>query len=78
MEAIQTHAATGLITAIQEERFRFMTDQGESLLLTLPQDARVTRGDLARWLDENQRLEVEYTGEPNLTSGVALTLKPLE
>ncbi len=61
--------ATGQIIAVQEQRFRLLTNSGQALLLTLGTHARlaVDLGDLMR----NQALvRVAYTGEPNLASGI--------
>ena len=62
---------TGRILSVQEDRFRIMTDDGETLLLTLAKYTLVGMRDLQRWHAENRRLRVEYTGTPNLASGIA-------
>ncbi len=62
--------ATGVIQAVQEQRFRLMTDMGQSLLLTLHNLASIP-GGLGDLLKAQAQIRVEYDGSPNLTSGVA-------
>ncbi len=69
--------ATGYIIAVQEERFRLMTDSGDTLLLTLPNLARVSVPDLQRWHMDAARVRVAFEGSPNLVSGVARSIQPL-
>ncbi len=61
---------TGVVMAVQEQRFRMMTDSGQNLLLTLHNLARLPAG-----LSELQRartpVRVTYQGEPNLSTGIA-------
>jgi hypothetical protein len=68
--------ASGHITVVQEERFRLLTDGGQGLLLTLAHGAGADAADLARYLAEHAHVTVEYRGEPNLASGVALAVRP--
>lgn len=63
--------ATGRITIIQEQRFRLVTDDGRGFLLTLSYKAPLELNDLTRLQRTHTRVLVEYTGEPNLTSGIA-------
>ncbi len=63
--------ARGVITVVQEGRFRLVTERGEGLLLTLAHDAPQDARDLCRLQAERALVNVEYSGEPNLESGVA-------
>ncbi len=72
-----THQVTGRIVAVQEERFRLMTDEGQTLLLSLPRLSRVGPNDLKRWHASQQRVRAVYTGRPNLVSGVVRSIEPL-
>ncbi len=72
------HVVTGHIVAIQEERFRLMTDSGNTLLLTLGKFSKVSSDDLCQWHAEGAHVSVDYQGEPNLASGIALSVKVLE
>ncbi len=71
------HVATGRIVSVQEERFRLMTDDGETLLLTLARFSHVSPHDLHRWQETSARLAVTYEGSPDLVSGVARSINPL-
>jgi formate dehydrogenase major subunit len=63
--------ASGQVRAVQEQRFRLITDDGRGLLLTLAHDAGIDGPALARCAREGARVTVQYEGEPNLDSGVA-------
>ncbi len=73
----KSHAATGRILAVQEDRFRLMTDEGETLLLTLPRFGRTGAADLRRWHETGAHVRVVYSGEPDLASGAARSVTPL-
>lgn len=73
----QTETARGYIALVQEARFRLTTDQGQSFLLTLAHDASATPTDLVRFLDEQTHVEVAYSGQPGLDSGVAHAVRGL-
>ena len=73
--AQQVQQATGLILAVQEQRFRLFTESGQSLLLTLANASRTRYEDLVAWKDRNQPVTVFYTGEPNFARGVAYRFK---
>ena len=63
--------AIGRIIVVQEQRFHLVTDNGQGLLLTVSYHAPIELSDLI-WLQRaHARVLVEYTGESNLTSGVA-------
>ncbi len=66
-----TKTAHGYITIVQELRFRMMTDTGQSLLLTLANNANADYNDLCRLLEQHAHVAVGYTGEPNMASGIA-------
>ncbi len=78
MQAAKTRVARGRLVVVQEQRLRLLTDDGRGLLLTLGRFARVTPDDLCRWEADGVRVRVEYTGEPNLLSGVARRVRPEE
>ncbi len=61
---------TGVVQAVQEQRFRMITDTGQSLLLTLHNLASIPT-DLGELQKAQAHIRVEYEGDPNLTSGVA-------
>ncbi len=77
MTVLTRHLATGYISSVQEERFRFTDEHGETLLLTLGNIVGADPSDLARWYASHTRLKVEYTGDPNLASGVAVSVRPI-
>ncbi len=67
----------GRILLIQEERFRILGDRGQSYLFTLGRRASPDITQLGDWQKGNVPVQVEYEGEPNLDSGVALGIRPL-
>ena len=75
MGASQMHIAEGYITVVQEQRFRLVTDDGRGLLLTLARNARVDGHTLQELHNSRTHVRVEYEGEPNMASGVALAIK---
>jgi hypothetical protein len=62
---------TGRILALQEQRFRLATDDGQVVLLTLAAEARADAATLADWQRRGTHLEVQVSGEPNVAGGVA-------
>ena len=70
--------ATGVITVMQEQRFRLLTPKGQGLLLTLAHNASLAGCDLWRLHRANIPVVVAYRGEPNLESGVAYVVRPSE
>ncbi len=66
--------ASGRISVVQEERFRLITDDGRGLLLTLGNDAGIEPQDLRGYHARGSKVMVEYTGEPNLESGLAVRI----
>ena len=67
----------GRIIAVQEQRFRLQTESGQGLLLTLAVNANVDGQDLDRLRAAQTRIVVEYSGEPNLATGVAHRIRPV-
>ena len=63
--------ATGHIMLVQEGRFRLWTDEGRGLLLTLAHNANAGIEDLLRFRRDGTRVEVHYTGTPNLAQATA-------
>jgi hypothetical protein len=61
----------GRIIAVQEQRFRLRTNEGQVYLLTLAATARLDASDLARLQIEERQLSIQFDGEPNLKGGVA-------
>lgn len=66
---------TGTIIALQEQRFRLRTDSGQVYLLTLSNDSRLDASALADFHQRGAHLAVRFTGQPNLTGGVALEMR---
>jgi hypothetical protein len=67
----------GRIVAIQEERFRLISPEGQGYLLTLSKPAAEQIGELKSWHRSGTQVEVQFTGEPNLESGIAVAIWPL-
>ena len=64
---------SGQITTIQEQRFRLITRDGRGFLFTLADGATDNlRRSHALGLD----VVVEYTGEPNVATGIAHAVRP--
>lgn len=77
VDANQKHKAQGIITVVQEQRFRLITDAGQGLLLTLAHDASVDNNGLKHLHETLAHVDVEYEGEPNLQTGVAHSIRLL-
>jgi hypothetical protein len=61
----------GRITLVQEQRFRVMSEAGQSYLLTLDRDANLQMEELRILLLEGASVIVDYTGQPGLASASA-------
>jgi hypothetical protein len=61
----------GRIIAVQEERFRLSSDGGQVYLLTLAARSGLNSPALSKLHKEQSRVSVHFSGEPNLTGGVA-------
>ncbi len=77
MAGMMQKFATGQIVAVQEQRFRLVDQNGQVLLLTLANHAGQSDADLHRWQEAGTVVTVAYSGEPNLDSGVANSVKPV-
>jgi hypothetical protein len=66
----------GHIIAVQEQRFRLVTDAGQGFLLTLSRNASAGQNDLQRWHQAKTHVAVTYEGQPNFASGIAHAVKP--
>ena len=67
--------ASGRIIAVQEQRFRLATDNGQVLLLRLGHDADTDAAQLCELQEQGSQVTVEYAGAPNLTTGVARSVR---
>ncbi|MGE3271104.1 MAG: hypothetical protein AB7P40_20295 [Chloroflexota bacterium] len=67
---------SGHITVIQERRFLLATDEGQGCQLTLAHDATVDIDVLRRYQDRHTHVDVMYSGDPGVQSGVAHTVEP--
>jgi hypothetical protein len=61
----------GRIIALQEQRFRLLTDAGQVYVLTLARDARLDASALSAFHAKQARVTVDFSGEPNVSGGVA-------
>jgi len=59
------------ITLVQEQRFRVISEAGQSYLLTLARDANLQTEELRILLLEDAPVIVDYTGQPGLASASA-------
>ena len=66
-----TSTIQGRIIAVQEMRFRILTADGRGFLFTLSHRARADTDDLHRWHQHDNLIQVTYSGEPGLDSGIA-------
>jgi hypothetical protein len=66
----------GKIVAIQEERFRLMSPEGQGYLLTLAKHTATGARDLAYWHETGALVEVAYSGQPHLDTAVAWDVRP--
>ena len=56
----------GVITLVQEDRFRLEDDLGRGYLFTLGRGNGVGLDTLHTWCDRRSTVEVEYQGAPDL------------
>jgi hypothetical protein len=56
----------GVITLVQEDRFRLEDDLGRGYLFTLGRGNGVGLEQLHTWCDRRSSVEVEYRGAPDL------------
>jgi hypothetical protein len=67
----------GTIVAVQEERFRLVSPEGQGYLLTLAIPISTRAQELETWHRASTLVEVRYDGQPNLESGVAWHIRPV-
>ncbi len=77
MPASQRRHLTGRIILVQEDRFRIVDGTGRGYLLGISYKAGLGQEDLERFHEADAQVRVEYTGEPNLASGIAHNIEPL-
>lgn len=58
--------ATGMVTLMQEDRFRIETPDGVGMLFTLGMHANRTSDEIARFVGTGRLVRVVYRGEPDL------------
>lgn len=68
----------GRIILIQEDRFRLVDMTGRGYLFSLSHSTYTNPADLRRWHDADLEVMVEYKGEPNLATGIAHKVDPLQ
>ena len=73
-----TRRVTGHITIVQEERFRLEADDGRAFLFTLANRANVGAADLHAFRRGRTPVAVDFSGEPDLESGVAQRIRRAE
>ena len=56
----------GVVTLVQEDRFRLEDDLGRGYLLTLGRGNGVGLDTLHTWCDRRSTVQVEYRGAPDL------------
>jgi hypothetical protein len=65
----------GVITIVQEDRFRLEDEQGRGYLFTLGRGAGPGVRDLYLWCDRKVPIDVDYKGPPDM-GGVAIRIRP--
>ena len=68
---------TGRIIAVQEQRFRLITDDGRGFLFTVAGHGDIDLTELQYLQNSATRVRVDYVGEPNVISGVAHSIRSL-
>ena len=68
----------GQILALQEARFRLLTDSGQVYLLTLAHGAPLDASALEDFVEQGTHVAVDFSGEPNLVGGVAHAVHPAD
>ncbi|MGI5837128.1 MAG: hypothetical protein ACOX87_11680 [Chloroflexota bacterium] len=56
----------GVITVVQEDRFRLEDEDGQGYLFTLSWGANASPDDLTVWSEQRAPVTVEYQGVPDL------------
>ena len=75
---MQNRYLAGWITVMQEARFRLVTGDGRSFLLTLDRKSPVQLPAIRLLQKSHTPVRVEYSGEPNTDSGIAHLVQPLD
>ena len=70
--------AEGVITLVQEGRFKLVTDENQVLHFVLAHDAAIEAQDLPPLAQRQTRVRVVYTRPTHLTAVVAHTLSTLD
>ncbi|WP_035691461.1 hypothetical protein [Azospirillum halopraeferens] len=70
--------ATGIITLVQEGRFRLATDDGPPLLLVLSKSADAEPQDLPALQRAQARVTVRYEDAGTVIAGIVHHLAPME
>jgi hypothetical protein len=76
MGGVLLNTIKGKIIAIQEERFRLMSSEGRGYIMTLAKHTSTGVRDLAYWRETGALVEVAYSGQPHLDTGVAWDVRP--
>jgi hypothetical protein len=66
----------GVVTLVQEDRFRLEDDLGRGYLFTLGRGNGVGMGQLHAWYARGATVEVEYRGAPDLGAVAAHVSEP--
>lgn len=61
----------GRIIALQEQRFRLRTEEGQVYVLTLARGSALQASALSLFHATQARVCVDFSGEPNMSGGVA-------
>jgi hypothetical protein len=78
VDKLQRKVLIGRITVVQEERIRFVTDDGRGFLFTLARDFNLTDEEIRKLSQAHSRLCLEYSGTPNTVSGLAHEIQNLK
>ena len=66
----------GRITVVQEQRFRLTADDGRTFLFILDRKSPVPLPAVYRLPESHTLVRIEYSGEPNTSSGIAHVVQP--
>ncbi|HZU90567.1 MAG TPA: hypothetical protein VE993_15045 [Stellaceae bacterium] len=71
-------SADGVITVVQEGRFKLVTERGRVMHFVLAHNAAIEPEDLPALAQAQTRVRVEYTRPDHLTAALAHALSTLE
>jgi hypothetical protein len=74
---VHMRSVAGELIAVQEQRFKIKTEDGRVLLLTLGNGV-TCQGEQDLWCRSASLVHVEFEGDPNLVSGLAKLIEPVE